>query len=163
MFFENIYDSWEKKQLSKYKKMLPLIKEMDLSSSLDIGANKGYFERFLENEKIKANIIRIDKNKYKNCIRMDAHDLKFEKNKFTSIFCIDTIHLINNTNEIKRVLRKNGKILVSIFFNKSNLEKRKKMLNKKFFEFEILNEIIHRGKENEIIRLIKPQQRRPKK
>ena len=118
MYSDKIYNSWKPIQNEKYKQ---IVKNIDIRPLLklptaDIGIGSGIFEEFLQKRGIEIkNIIGVDKNvnmikkqrvKLKNIIA-DANSLPFKDNIFGFIICLDTIHLIKNVKEIKRVLKNN--------------------------------------------------------
>jgi ubiquinone/menaquinone biosynthesis C-methylase UbiE len=80
----------------------------------------------------------------------DGSALPFPDNSFDAVICLDTIHLIKS-NDFKRVLKPAGFALLSIFFNKQNLEERKAMLKSKLSDFKILKELIIEEKESEYV------------
>jgi len=166
MFTPKIYESWRNKQFEKYAKLLEEIgkkrlEEILSGKVLDIGIGNAYFEEFLKKEGIKAEIIGIDNSPemikgVKNAIMGSGDDLPFDDEYFDCVICLDTIHLLEK-EEFKRVLKKGGFALISIFFNRQNFDERKKMLKKKLSSLSIINEFIVEGDENEIFVICKKQ------
>ncbi|MCX6819114.1 MAG: class I SAM-dependent methyltransferase, partial [Candidatus Aenigmarchaeota archaeon] len=123
MFFDKIYRSWKAIQLKKYEKILQILPELKNKKILDIGIGPGYFEEFLKNKGISADIIGIDLSKEKSLgkkVIADGNVLPFADNCFDAVICLDTIHLIKN-DDFARVLKPSGLALLSIFLNKQNL------------------------------------------
>lgn len=151
MFFDKIYGSWRVIQFDKYDKMLGIFPKLEGKKILDIGIGTGYFESFLKEKGIKADIIGIDISRDK-CVSAlaDGDKLPFLGNSFDVIICLDTVQFIKG-NDFVRVLKPGGFALFSIFFNKQNLEERKGMLKKRLQEFMIMNELIIEGKESEYV------------
>ena len=102
-----------------------IIENIELKGKiLDIGSGCFYLEKFLLKKGIKADIIAIDvdkkvKNNEIPFLIADGNELPFKDSIFDFIISIDTMHLIKS-NDFYRVLRKNGSVLFSIFFNKEN-------------------------------------------
>ena len=157
MFFDKIYGSWKEIQFSKYEKMLEILPGLRGKQILDIGIGTGYFESFLQKKGIKANIVGIDTGKEiipgKNA-RADGNELPFIDESFDMIICLDTMHLINSS-DFRRVLKPNGIVLFSIFFNKQNLEEKRATLRSRLAGFKILKELELEDKENEYFVLAK--------
>jgi len=156
MFSSKIYKSWKNIQKDKYENIFDSIKfELRNKRILDIGSGSCYLEEFLSNRDIR-NIIALDINK--EMIRQsnidtpiivaDGNELPFKNSVFDLVISIDSIHLIEK-NDFKRVLRKNGFVLLSTFFNKENYEEKKNLLKEKIKSFEITKEFAIEGKENE--------------
>lgn len=166
MYSAKIYNSWEELQKEKYTYIL---KSINISPFLkgptaDIGIGSGFFEEFLQQRRIKIkNIIGIDKNeemikkqkiKIKNIIA-DANSLPFKSKLFGLIICLDVIHTINKTDEMKRILKKGGHILISIFCNIANVEKVAEEVKEKMNGLTLVKKFIIEGKEMELIFLFK--------
>jgi len=159
-FFSEVYNSWNDVQLDEYRQILNLIKDYKIKLSgkiLDIGCGEGNFEKFLNENNINADIIGIDTDKKaieKSDLRIkiicSGDKIPFDDNYFSVIFCLDTIHLLKK-NDYRRVLKKNGWLILSLFFNKQNLDEKEKFLESKLDGFEIVHKKIILGKENKII------------
>ena len=130
MFFSKIYKNWKGIQERKYEE---IVSNIDLSNKkiLDIGSGNFYLERFLSKKGIKADITAIDIENQINTatpfIIADGNELPIKDSVFDMVISIDTMHLIQS-NDFKRVLKENGLVLFSIFFNKQNHEEKKSML-----------------------------------
>jgi ubiquinone/menaquinone biosynthesis C-methylase UbiE len=149
MFFSKIYKSWEDIQERKYKQ---IVSKVDIKNKkiLDIGSGDFYLEKFLAKKGIEADITALDIEKHAGVpfIIADGNELPIKDSAFDMIISIDTMHLIK-TNDFKRVLKENGLVLFSIFFNKQNYEEKKSMLKEKLKDFEIVDEFEIKDKENE--------------
>ena len=148
-YFSKIYGSWKGIQKEKYEIIFKLFKKEFKGKMLDIGAGNGYFQEFLKDKISLKNMtcIDIDKNSINQIsdekwVIGDGNKLPFEDEEFDFIISIDAMHLIND--DFKRVLKKNGKILFSIF-----KKKMKRLENIKGFEIE--KELITDTKEKEYI------------
>ncbi|MFH1420832.1 MAG: class I SAM-dependent methyltransferase [Candidatus Aenigmatarchaeota archaeon] len=161
-FFSNVYDSWKQIQFEKYKQMLPMLQEMNLASTLDVGAGSGFFEEFLEENGFSTGgfvCVEPDKKMFKACgfrnkILCSAEKLPFENERFDSLVCLDTIHLITDAKDMSRVLKNNGKMLVSLFCNKDNVDEKEKMILEKLKGFKVLEKKLVPGKELELVMLV---------
>jgi ubiquinone/menaquinone biosynthesis C-methylase UbiE len=118
---ENFYFEGKKELLEKLLKKLNLKKKIKI---LSIGAGTGEEVKVLKNY---GDVYIIDVNKevinsmpkeYKNKFVMDARKLKFKNEMFDLIVALDVIEHIEGdikvVNEIKRVLKKDGTILMSV-------------------------------------------------
>ena len=164
MFFNKIYNSWKSIQFEKYEEIFQILGKdffqktdapryvfSSTKKILDIGCGNCDFEFFLKNKKIKYKIISLDKEENKNLsVKGSGDTLPFKKSSFDLIISIDTMHLIRK-NDFKRVLKENGIILFSIFFNKINFFEKKKILKEKLNDFKILSEFVISKKENEYV------------
>ncbi len=123
---------------------------------IDIGIGVGYFES-LYGKKIRADVIGVDNDidmlaKCKIALKVlaDGDALPFRKNAFHGMVCLDAIHLIKK-KDYMRVLKPYSFIMVSNFFNKYNLEEKRRMLKNKIRGYRTISEKISYGKENEVI------------
>jgi len=169
MFFSKIYKSWRNIQKEKYEKIFDSIKfELENKRILDIGSGSCYLEEFLSNKGIR-NIIALDIDRGMieqrdidiPLILADGNSLPFKDYVFDLIISIDSIHLIKK-NDFSGILKKNGFVLFSIFFNKENYEEKKNLLKEKLKSFEIINEFEIKGRENEYFVLAKKITSSPK-
>lgn len=164
MFTPKIYESWRQKQFEKYAKLLEKLgkeklQEILSGKVLDIGIGNAYFEEFLKAQKIKAEIVGIDNNEEMiqdadNVILGSGDAIPFPDEYFDCIICLDTIHLLKK-EDFKRVLKKDGYAIISIFFNRQNLSERRKLLNEKVKGLKIIEEFIVKGEESEIFMICK--------
>jgi len=152
MFFDKIYGSWEDIQKKKYEKMMQIMPDLAGKKILDIGIGSGYFEGFLKANGIDADIIGVDVSKemHEGSVRADGDELPFVDSSFDMVICLDTIHLII-TDDFRRVLRKDGLVLFSIFFNKQNFDEKRDMIKNRLSGFMVVNELTIEGKENEYV------------
>jgi len=159
-FFSEVYDSWNEIQLEEYKKILDLLEKHKINLSekiLDIGCGEGKFELFLQENGFDVNAIGIDPDKKaieKSNLQMkivcSGDNIPFDDDYFSIVFCLDTIHLLKK-NDYKRVLKKRGWLVISLFFNKQNLKEKESFLDSKLTNFEIVDKRIILGRENKII------------
>lgn len=162
-FFSKIYGSWNETQKEKYERILSLMKEHEIKFSgnvLDVGCGPFFFEKFLEEHGIATknftcvDIESQDSEKF-TFMKANGSDLPFQKNHFDLLFCLDAIHLIKDSSEFKRVLKKGGYAIISSFFNHSDFDKVNSNLDKKLNGFKIISKTILKARENEIIVIIK--------
>ncbi len=146
MFSSEIYESWRAAQSEKFAFLLERIPDFFSGTILDVGCGKDFLKDYLKEKKIDCTIIGTDVNG--GDVIADANDLPFANESFDKIICIDSIHLFNN--DFQRILKKNGTIIVGIFFNDSSYEEKRKMLLKKLDGLKILNEFIFSGREKEL-------------
>jgi len=162
IYFKKIYSSWKILQEKKYNMILKLLNKHRIKFNkkliLDLGCGPFFFEKFLEKNKIKTkNFILLDKDKdlikKRNFVIADFNYLPFKSEIFDIVFCIDSFHFLNNIHEIKRVLRKDGILLISQFLRMDNSELLKKL--KLLDDFKVLDEFLFNWREREIIILLR--------
>jgi ubiquinone/menaquinone biosynthesis C-methylase UbiE len=167
-FFSKIYGAWSHIQMEKYKRILELLKKNKISLSgkaVDVGCGPFFFERFLEEKGISTkNFLCIDVEKHgfmdqartnPDFILADGNQIPLKNNYASIIFCLDTIHLIENPSELHRILKPSGILVVSSFFNQENLGKIEAGIEKKLNGFKLWKKTIMKGQENELILLCK--------
>ncbi|MBI5884557.1 methyltransferase domain-containing protein [archaeon] len=125
-FFHRIYArAWKKKQLQKYSGLLPELKELVKGKTvLDYGIGKAWLWQFLEKKGINAGkVYGIDLNEQavkprKKGINyyFSLQDFLKEKRKADLLVLFDAIHLMKKKEllELKKLVKKNGKLLVSV-------------------------------------------------
>ena len=132
IFFSEIYEkSWKKKQEQKYKQLIPKIKrylnkEMKV---LDIGAGQGWIYNDFKKEGIefkKVTAIEPDKKMIdKKNKKINYINTSFEKfnarQKYDLIIIFDSLHLIEEKEKIKKFLKKEGMVLISLPLHYKNL------------------------------------------
>ncbi len=160
-FFSKVYSSWSEIQNKKYEKILELLKQYKIRISgkiFDVGCGPMLLEKFLESKGIKTDItcIDIEGQETESCynrkfIIANGSRLPFPNSYFNLAFCIDTIHLIKDADDIHRVLKHGGFAVITSFFNQENQAETEASLGKKLNKFKISNKTILKGKENEII------------
>ena len=144
MFTSKIYSKWMKEaQVEKYNGMKEILPELK-GRVLDVGIGPGWFEEFFG---INAIGTDVDKNSKADII---AHGdfLPFRNEVFDFVVCIDTVHLLEG-NDIKRVLKKCGKLVISHFLRKEE-DVEKKLLNM-FHEFKLLEKKIVGNREKDLV------------
>lgn len=155
-FFSEIYGSWKEIQRGKYECLWQALGPgffiaLGQKRVLDIGCGTGYFESFLAEKGISANIIGADIEFTKNVspfVLADGSDLPFRTGIFDVVVCIDTIHLIS-TSDFRRVLKQGGLTLFGVFFSESTYAKRLQTIRQKLAGFEILLEFETGGAERD--------------
>lgn len=142
MFTGKIYDAWmESTQEAKIKEILDNIKPEN--RALDIGCGPGFLERFIDCCSVDVDLENLKKaNGHGFKVLADGSHLPFRDKSFKTVFCIDTIHLLDTeeaTGEIERVLS-GGTAVVSTFCNEHNKSEKLFELKGKFKDFKIENE-----------------------
>ena len=136
MFCDKIYPRWMRNvQKKKIKNILDNVKIS--GKILDLGSGPGFLEELVEGDIIAIDI-DIENLKKAKVLKVLANGdyLPFKK-VFDVIFCIDILHLLKNIDDIGDVLKKNGKIIASIFCNEHNFEEKSKWLKGLFKDFKI--------------------------
>jgi len=123
MFTGKIYDKWmEKTQKEKYmdlKKLLPTVKNPLI---LDVGCGPGWIKNIISEkyEQFRYVGIDVDKNSSADIIA-SGNALPVKSNVFDVVLCIDTTHLLDNLDELIRVTKTGGYLIVSLFSRKAHL------------------------------------------
>ena len=130
-------------QLEKYEDMKEILPQFK-GRVLDVGIGPGWFEEFFGIETIGVDV---DKNSKAQVI---AHGdfLPFRSEVFDFVVCLDTVHLLEG-NDIKRVLKRGGVLVVSHFLRKEE-DVEKKLLNI-FREFKLLKKKIVGNREKDLV------------
>lgn len=162
MFFPSIYESWKDVQREKYESILNILgKEFirGLFSGrrvLDMGIGFGYFEDFLHENRIKADIVGLDRDQQaaKKCgvplVVGNANRLPFVSGAFDIILAIDSFHSVRS-GDFSRVLKKKGIMLVTMFFNEHTYDKVCSDIKEKLAGFDVICAFEVRGKESEYV------------
>lgn len=116
---------WHTTKLNKVLALLP----MNIKTVLDVGCSSAILTSQIKKALPKAKITGVDsyrgaiefaKTKYKNLnlIVADAHKLPFRDKSFDLVICTETLEHVTDPKkcltEIKRVLKKNGKAIISM-------------------------------------------------
>lgn len=128
-FCVKIYRKWMKNtQEEKIRKILDIVKPN--GRILDIGSGFGVLEKFLPAIAVDINeeYLKNSPGMYK--IKASGDAIPFKNESFDFVFCIDTIHLLKNPKEMKRVLKKDGKLVVSIFCYAQNIKEKSEWLER---------------------------------
>ncbi|KHO48067.1 MAG: hypothetical protein QT00_C0001G0079 [archaeon GW2011_AR5] len=156
-FTPGIYGSWQQVQEQKYKEMKRqlggLFGEVFSGVILDVGCGFGYLEKTFKGRYIGAdNSSEMLHNQVAIFPRVlaDGGSLPFKNGSFDSVISIDAMHLIRG-DDFKRVLKKGGTAMISIFFNDRNYVERKEMLREKLSGMDILHDFTIHGRENEYV------------
>ena len=143
MMMEKIYSEWMGD--TQRKKITEILTKVEVKGRvLDIGAGPGFLEEFVDAIAVDIDLENLKIAKGKK-ILADGNNLPFKEETFDTIFCIDTIHLIENNHYIEDLLKKDGRLIVSLFCNEYNFKDRMDYL-KGLFSLEIEKEFTIRTK-----------------
>jgi len=119
-----------------------ILKEISFSSPvLDVGSGPGFLEEKISAVALDVNVDDLKKF-YGQRVLASGDHLPFVGGHFNTVFCIDTAHLLKEPEDIVRVLRPNGKLVVSLPCNKWNCENKLSELTKKFSMLKAVQKII---------------------
>lgn len=131
MLSRKIYSRWmEKEQRAKIANILEIVEPKGII--LDIGSGPGFLE-----EKIpQAIALDVDIESLKKVkgtkILASGDFLPFKSGAIETVFCIDSVHLLENIKEISRVLRDSGIAIITAFCNEHNSKERLNSLRNLF-------------------------------
>lgn len=107
---------------------------------LDIGCGAGFLEKHLSN----AYAVDIDLENLKKAgakkVLASGDALPFKSRIFDTVFCIDAIHLMQNREELERVLSSEGRAIVSTFCNEYSKQEKLQWLKSEFKNWKIQKE-----------------------
>ncbi|MCX6818912.1 MAG: class I SAM-dependent methyltransferase [Candidatus Aenigmarchaeota archaeon] len=133
------YDSRHTNYMLSYMRKAEeeLIKKYVFGKTLDIGCGTGHHLNLVNSIGLDVSLPMLDEAKKKNCTKLvqgSAEDIPFPDKSFDTILCIFTVlnfcDINKAVNEMKRVLKTGGKIIISVT---SVWERGNKMLKKKLF------------------------------
>ncbi|MBI4015516.1 MAG: class I SAM-dependent methyltransferase [Candidatus Aenigmarchaeota archaeon] len=153
MLTEAIYSkAMEAEQCKKIEQLLSKLGDVH-GTVLDIGSGPGFLERYIDCIALDSSLKHL-KEFEGNRILGDGNSLPFKSGGADWIFCMDTIHLLSLEfwKELKRVLKPEGKAVISIF--SSRLEKLKPTGFDIVKEFEVSGE-----KERDIVVVLEENRR----
>lgn len=124
-FFPQIYDSWNSKQLQKYRHLFLILKThvSRNCSLLDLGIGKAWFEDFLLRKGFQfSKIVGIDVSEDAVSPKKPFIEYLYSspKEKFDFVVCFDSFHLLED-KDIRKFLKPKGIALISLPFSKKHL------------------------------------------
>ena len=123
MFTQKIYDKWmEKTQKEKYTDLEKLLPNVKNPLILDVGCGPAWVKDVISEKYPEFRYIGVDVEKGSSAdIIASGDNLPFKSGTFDIVFCIDTLHLLNNINELVRVVKPSGYLIISLFLRKAHL------------------------------------------
>ena len=143
MFTGKIYETWMRD--TQEEKIKEILKNVQVQKRvLDIGCGPGVLEKFIKDSfLLDTDLENLKKAKGEGFkVLADGSHLPFKDRSFKTIFCIDTIHLLDSekiTGEIKRALA-GGTAIITTFCNEYNKPEKMLKLKTPFEEFTIERE-----------------------
>lgn len=147
---KNYYDSiakgydelYKEEQLTKFEKIKQLVEFK--GKVLDIGCGTGFITELIHNvigcDSSEKMLEKCDKGL--KVVHCSIENLPFETNSFDTVFSLTVLQDVEDIKkaikEIKRVLKPNGKIIISVL-NKNKIEIIRKELKKEFKEIKEKN------------------------
>jgi len=126
MLSSGIYSRWMAE--TQREKIRQILKEiMPKGRILDVGCGPGFLE-----EQLQAIATDIDLKNLKLAkglkVLCSGNFLPFKGKSFDWVFCIDTVHLLKDANELERVSK--GRIVLTAFCNENNFEEKLEQLRR---------------------------------
>lgn len=157
LFTNLIYETWMRD--IQGEKIIGILKKVTPEKNvLDIGCGPGFLEKFIKGsfsvDIDLENLKKVRGSKFK--VLADGSRLPFKDKSFKTIFCIDTLHLLNAgkiSKEIERVLS-SGEAIVSMFCNEYTKSERLSELKSQFKNFDIKKEFFIGKEETDAVIVI---------
>ncbi len=123
MFYAEIYQKWL--GATQREKIRQILKKLSPKGKiLDLGSGFGVLEHFVDAVAVDINENYLRKTEAKRRVKASGDALPFKNETFDLVFCIDTVHLLKNHGEIERVLKRGGRLVISVFCYRQNFEER---------------------------------------
>ncbi len=131
-----IYADWMKEiQKGKIKGILEQVAPE--GRILDIGCGAGFLEKHLPNTcAVDIDLKNLKKAGAKKVLA-SGDALPFKSRIFDTVFCIDAIHLMQNREELERVLSSEGRAIVSTFCSEYSKQEKLRWLKSEFKNWKI--------------------------
>jgi ubiquinone/menaquinone biosynthesis C-methylase UbiE len=124
-------------------KLKEILKKVSLQGRvLDVGCGPGFLSYLIPH----VCSVDVDLQSLKEAkglkVLADGNRLPFKDESFSTVFCIDTIHLLQSPDEIFRVLKVGGEAVISTYCNKYNKDEKLQSLISMLKDFTIKREFI---------------------
>ncbi len=140
MISRKIYRKWM--ATVQHAKLSEILRRIRFSSPvLDVGSGPGFLEEKVTAVSVDTNLDDLKKFSGKR-ILASGDELPFAGKEFSTVFCIDTVHLLKRPAELVRVLKPHGQLIVSMPCNKWNAEEKLQELIKKFSRLTIVDKFV---------------------
>lgn len=109
-------------QMEKYRELKRFLPQIRGPLILDVGCGPGWIKAIISKkyEQFRYVGVDVDKNSSADIIA-SGNNLPFKSNTFDIVLCIDTLHLFNNIDELVRVVKPSGYLIISLFLRKASL------------------------------------------
>ncbi len=117
---------------------------------LDVGSGPGFLGVSLEGIYcVDVDLVNL-KHSRGGRVLASGDWLPFKDESFQTVFCLDTIHLLQGSGEISRSLRRGGKAVISAFCNEYNKDEKLNWLKRIFKNWRIEKEFFVGKEEGEM-------------
>lgn len=142
MISKHIYSRWM--AAAQRAKIQELLKHVKFSFPvLDVGAGPGFLEEKIS--AVAADVNLADLKKFSGSrVLASGGALPFADRTFGTVFCIDTVHLVQQPAELARVLIPGGQLIVSLPCSRWNAEAKLQKLVKKFSPLQAVQRFVIR-------------------
>ena len=145
---EAIYDRWMgEEQRKKIEFILSHIEPR--GKILDVGAGSGLLSKYLPTVSIDISPEVFGAEGPK--LLASGTALPFKPSSFDWVFCIDAFHLIGSSEELVRVLKPGGTLVLSQFCSKYDVQQTLKKLEDSLPNCRVSERLFYSGVENEVV------------
>ncbi len=135
------------------EKMAQIIRRANIETGarvLDVGSGPGFLCEFIDGiVAVDVDAESLKRNKGTKVLA-SGDRLPFADSSFEVVFCLDTVHLLLGIEELGRVVKKEGKAVVTRYCNEYNGAERLNELKELFTGWEILAEFFVGSRDKEM-------------
>ncbi len=141
LFTPRIYEDWMGK--TQREKIAEIVRRVKIDSDarvLDVGSGPGFLREFVDGV-VAVDVDAESLNESKGIRVLASGDrLPFASSSFDAIFCLDTVHLLSSVEELSRVVKKEGKAVITRYCSEYNTSERLEELKNLFSCWELVDE-----------------------
>ncbi len=155
LFTPKIYEDWMgNAQREKIAQILRRVKIRKDARVLDVGSGPGFLCEFIKG--VVAVDVDAESLKRNTGVRVLASGdmLPFTDSSFDAVFCLDTVHLLSSAAEFGRVIKKDGRAVITRYCSEYNRAERLGELKNLVSGWRLLDEFFAGSRDREISAVI---------
>lgn len=151
LFTPYIYADWMGiTQREKIAELLKKVKLKKYTKVLDVGSGHGFLGEFIDDfVAVDVDAVSLHRNKGKRVLA-SGNQLPFADSSFDAVFCLDTVHLLSGSDELGRVVKKRGHVVITRYCSEYNKMERMVELKALLAGWEVLDEFVVGSSEREM-------------